>query len=185
MATNKMSRAVPFFLFILMAVACGKTKTGVDTILSLPIEMMQLDVSYDVTLTLWDPAGKTILWGPTELAFDPEANVWHTDLSDMDDAAYLASVDVMVGVGDQALILAQAGRAIELQKGAPSAAIAFRPLDFSTDFDADGDALPNLSEYADGLDPFLADSDSDGALDSIDAFPIDPSRSLPEEGGTP
>jgi hypothetical protein len=51
------------------------------------------------------------------------------------------------------------------------------PLDKNDDltFDGDGDGLTNADEQELGTDPTKADSDSDGAQDSVDPFPLDDS----------
>jgi len=45
--------------------------------------------------------------------------------------------------------------------------------------DVDGDGVPNWTERAKGTDPFRADTDGDGVSDLNDAFPLDPTRSMP------
>jgi hypothetical protein len=45
--------------------------------------------------------------------------------------------------------------------------------------DLDGDGLSNAAEAALGTDPFNPDTDGDGVIDSVDAFPLDPTRWLP------
>ena len=48
------------------------------------------------------------------------------------------------------------------------------PFPMEQDFDQDG--IPNEVEIAQGTDPYSADTDGDGVMDSLDAFPLDPSR---------
>ena len=50
--------------------------------------------------------------------------------------------------------------------------------------DYDGDTLSNTDEAAQGTDPFLADTDGDGVNDNLDDFPLDPSKSSGDAGGT-
>jgi alpha-tubulin suppressor-like RCC1 family protein len=45
--------------------------------------------------------------------------------------------------------------------------------------DSDGDGVMNWTEQVNGTDPFRADTDGDGVSDLNDAFPLDPTRSLP------
>lgn len=45
--------------------------------------------------------------------------------------------------------------------------------------DSDGDGVPNWLEQQNGTDPFNPDTDGDGVNDANDAFPLDPTRSLP------
>jgi alpha-tubulin suppressor-like RCC1 family protein len=45
--------------------------------------------------------------------------------------------------------------------------------------DIDGDGLSNAQEVALGTDPFNPDTDGDGVIDSLDAFPLDPTRWQP------
>jgi len=46
-----------------------------------------------------------------------------------------------------------------------------------TTLDADGDGLADAQEATLGTNPFLADTDGDGVSDSLDAFPLDATRS--------
>ena len=48
-----------------------------------------------------------------------------------------------------------------------------------TSLDMDGDGVANAAERAAGTDPFRADTDGDGVGDGADAFPLDPTRSVP------
>lgn len=49
----------------------------------------------------------------------------------------------------------------------------------AADPDSDDDGVPNWVEQINGTDPFRADSDGDSVNDANDAFPLDPTRSLP------
>jgi alpha-tubulin suppressor-like RCC1 family protein len=49
--------------------------------------------------------------------------------------------------------------------------------------DSDGDGLSNAAELLWGTSPLLKDTDGDGAMDSLDAFPTDPTRWLPPGDG--
>jgi hypothetical protein len=51
--------------------------------------------------------------------------------------------------------------------------------------DSDGDGLSNLQEVASGTDVDLPDSDFDGVLDGMDAYPLDPSRWSSSPPGNP
>ncbi|HVX40040.1 MAG TPA: thrombospondin type 3 repeat-containing protein, partial [Gemmatimonadaceae bacterium] len=46
--------------------------------------------------------------------------------------------------------------------------------------DTDGDGLTNAQEHAIGTSPTNPDTDGDGFTDKVDAFPLDPSRHLPD-----
>ncbi len=48
----------------------------------------------------------------------------------------------------------------------------------ATSNDPDGDGLPNAVEALIGTNPLAADTDGDGVNDSLDAYPLDPSRSV-------
>jgi alpha-tubulin suppressor-like RCC1 family protein len=47
------------------------------------------------------------------------------------------------------------------------------------DYDSDDDGVPNWIEQKNGTDPFNADTDGDSVSDANDAFPLDPTRSMP------
>jgi alpha-tubulin suppressor-like RCC1 family protein len=47
------------------------------------------------------------------------------------------------------------------------------------DPDSDDDGVPNWIEQQNGTDPFNADTDGDSVSDANDAFPLDPTRSMP------
>ena len=47
-----------------------------------------------------------------------------------------------------------------------------------TSLDSDGDGISNASELANGTNPLEADSDHDGVNDALDAYPLDPDRSV-------
>ena len=42
--------------------------------------------------------------------------------------------------------------------------------------DMDGDGIANALESGSGTNPMQADSDDEGVLDGIDAYPLDPTR---------
>ncbi len=52
----------------------------------------------------------------------------------------------------------------------------FNPTD--AQLDTDGDYLTNLDEYLLGTDPTKFDTDNDGVVDNVDAFPTDPAASI-------
>lgn len=58
-------------------------------------------------------------------------------------------------------------------------AIAYGLGGAATQNDPDGDGLPTLVELGLGTNPFLADTDGDLVNDSLDASPLDPTRSAP------
>jgi alpha-tubulin suppressor-like RCC1 family protein len=47
-----------------------------------------------------------------------------------------------------------------------------------SNLDMDGDGIQNSVERANGTDPFNSDTDGDGVPDNLDAFPLDPTRSV-------
>ena len=52
----------------------------------------------------------------------------------------------------------------------------------NTDLDDDNDGISDIVEQALGTNPLLADTDGDGVIDGLDAFPLDPSESLDADG---
>lgn len=49
--------------------------------------------------------------------------------------------------------------------------------------DTDGDGVSNSVEMANGTSPLTADSDGDGVADNLDAYPLDPERTIFTPGG--
>ncbi|MDD5198377.1 MAG: choice-of-anchor Q domain-containing protein [Terrimicrobiaceae bacterium] len=50
--------------------------------------------------------------------------------------------------------------------------------------DIDGDGISNATEIARGTSPYLTDTDGDGVSDALDAFPLDPTRSVAPSGSS-
>jgi hypothetical protein len=143
----------------------GPNETAVNASIAVPFELLTID-DYEVQLTLLDPPGATVLRGPVTLTRDEENALWVGLLEDVEEQEFLAVVDIVGPLEDGDVLLAHASRLIMVPKGAPFATLTFKPLDFDTDLDDDGDTLTNATEYAIGLDPRLVDSDGDGVSDA-------------------
>lgn len=157
------------FLLALAAwgvVACGgPNETVVNASIAVPFDLLTIE-SYEVELTLLDSSGTSTLRGPVPLTQDEQNLLWVGEVLDVDEQDFLAVVDILGPLADGSdVVLAHASRAITVPKGAPFVTITFKPSDFDTDLDDDGDTLTNATEYANGLNPKLVDSDGDGVSD--------------------
>ena len=56
---------------------------------------------------------------------------------------------------------------------------------YPLDLDVDGDGIVNATEIEQGSNPLEADTDADGVEDSLDVFPLDPTRSTQPASATP
>ncbi|NQV72804.1 Ig-like domain-containing protein [bacterium] len=80
-----------------------------------------------------------------------------------------------VGDNPEAVVFSAAAQvAIVVNSGSDDVSILSfgEPLN-TTPLDTDGDGLTNAEELLLGTNPFLADTDDDGSIDSVDAFPLD------------
>ena len=146
----------------------GSNQTSVNASIAVPFELLTID-SYQVELTLFDAAETATLRGPVALTHDADNELWVGDVEDVDDQEFLAAVDIIAPLADgSSVLLAHASRKITVPKGAPFATLTFKPLDFDTNLDDDGDTLTNAIEYANGLNPEVADSDGDGIPDAVE-----------------
>ncbi|HEX5038379.1 MAG TPA: hypothetical protein VFX30_14580 [bacterium] len=151
----------------LWGAGCGSpSRTSVNASIAVPFELLTID-SYQVELILFDAAETTTLRGPVALTHNADNELWTGDLEDVDDQEFVAVVDVVAPLADGTdVLLARASRKITVPKGAPFATLTFKPLDFDTNLDDDGDTLTNATEYANDLNPEAADSDGDGVSDA-------------------
>jgi hypothetical protein len=80
--------------------------------------------------------------------------VWAGELLDVGEEQFVALVEILGPVdAGESILLAQAMRDVTIPKGAPFATITFKPSDFDTNLDNDGDAQTNAYEYVHGTDP--------------------------------
>jgi len=181
-----------FLLVTLISCGSSDQQTTVNADLVLPSTLSQLS-TYDAQLTLFDPAGNTLLWGPTSLTHDSTTNNWQADLTGVPGADYSAKIFLVTTTpfssaslllnttGASPLIVAQATRSFSLPSGVASASLSFQPADFLTNLDSDGDGLTNLYELQHNLNPFSKDTDGDGVEDGADLFPLDTSEQIDED----
>ncbi|QQR79612.1 MAG: thrombospondin type 3 repeat-containing protein [Deltaproteobacteria bacterium] len=178
---------------VLSLSACGK-KTEVSSFtaeMSLPPALASLN-NYQTQLSLYDAAGSAIMVGPVALKHAQSG--WEADMSDVAGGDYLAEIQMIIpasptysptpaalSVLTEPLLIARARRVFSLPGGNSATHLAFRPIDFETNFDQDQDGLSNLSEYIGGFDPLSSDSDQDGISDGQDAFPLDVTETLDED----
>jgi len=170
--TKRLSRVTTMtFAMLFSAVlwngGCGSpTQTSVNASIAVPFELLTI-ADYQVELTLWDVAQTTALRGPVALTHDADSELWTGDVEDIDDQEFVAAVDIVAPLADgDHIFLAHASRKIIVPKGAPFATLTFKPLDFDTNLDDDGDTLTNATEYANSLNPEIVDSDGDGISDA-------------------
>jgi hypothetical protein len=134
----------------------GQNRTGINASIAVPFELLTIE-NYQVEITLIDPSTEATLQGPVALAKDADNETWEGELFDVGEEQFLAIVEIRGPVEDgDPVLLAQAIRDVTIPKGAPFATITFKPLDFDTDLDDDGDALTNTYEYVHGSDPYEA-----------------------------
>jgi hypothetical protein len=146
----------------------GPNHTSVNASIAVPFELLSID-TYKVELTLMDPTGGSTLQGPLILTQDTDNEQWVGEVTDVDDQAFEAVVEILAPLPDGSdVLLARASREITVPKGAPFATLTFKPLDFDTNIDDDGDTLTNAIEYANNLNPESADSDGDGIPDAVE-----------------
>ncbi len=156
---------------------------------------------YQASLTLYDSQGQVVT-GPMDLRKSGPRS-WSGEALEVLSGDYFAELQMSVGspptplallpasrlpsslvpaiVLRQPLVIAIARRSFSFPGGTASTTLAFQPADFRTDMDQDGDGRANLSEYANGLDPFSNDSDQDGVIDGEDFFPLDVHESIDED----
>ena len=176
--------------------ACGK-KTEVSSFtaeMSLPPSLNSL-TRYQTELSLYDASGSTLVSGPAALSRLSAG--WTAQMNDVPAGDYLAEIKMIIPASSQSsapsivvtalsvltepLTIARARRVFSLPGGNSSTHLAFRPIDFETNFDQDQDGLSNLNEYIGGFDPLSSDSDQDGIGDGQDAFPLDLHETLDED----
>ena len=146
-----MSRFSCLVLLLFSLAGCGgENETILNASLAVPLDLIRFS-PYEAALTLADPSGETILWGPTPLDWNEETELWEADLSDMDKADYLATVEIITTLFGAPLVLAEASDLLSLPKGTGYATLTFKPSDFDTSMDDDGDDISNLSESVGSL----------------------------------
>lgn len=141
-------------LILETSAGCGGPKrTAINASIAVPFELLTIE-NYQVEITLVDPATDATLQGPVGLARDESDELWSGELLDVGEEQFMAVVEIfgLVESGDPVL-LAQATRDVTVPKGAPFATITFKPSDFDTDLDNDGDGQTNAFEYVHGTDP--------------------------------
>jgi hypothetical protein len=134
----------------------GPNRTGINASIAVPFELLAIE-DYQVEITLVDPATDATLQGPVALAKDADNETWEGELIDVGEERFTAVVEIWGPVADgDPVLLAQAVRDVTIPKGAPFATITFKPLDFDTSLDDDGDSLTNAYEYVHGSDPYAS-----------------------------
>lgn len=119
-------------------------------------------------------------WGQSGMSVDKDGNLWG-----LDESGQLFTIDKQTG---ETTLRHMTGYGFE------SFAIQNQNVDFDNDGivntwerfyglnpvepsdalgDADRDGLSNIGEFQSGTNPLVADSDSDGFVDGVDAFPLD------------
>jgi hypothetical protein len=144
-----------FGLGLVLACCGGPNATEINASIAVPFELLTIE-NYQVEITLIDPLTDAALQGPVALAQDATNEVWTGELIDVGEEQFTAVVEILGPVETGApILLAQATRDVTVPKGAPFTTITFKPSDFDTDLDDDGDSLTNAYEYVHGLDPHV------------------------------
>jgi len=125
-------------------------------------------------------------YGPAAaVSYNVEQNLYSVRVDNLLDGTYIVELRlVQTGVEtaqDGTLILAAIDTDVDINGAETVLDISSLAWEDSL-FDQDIDGLSNLNELISGTDPFTEDSDGDGVLDSVDAFPINASESYDFDG---
>ncbi len=150
-----------------------------------PSEISELEsLNYDTETSLFEEVDGKRGWEilpPTLMAREDDSDIFSASVTGVPAGRYVASLDLTVpykpegadpSVEDQRLVLARAEVPVEIVFGQSQIVLNLLPADFDVSgLDEDGDGLSNLAEYRGPTNPFLADTDGDGAPDGLDIFP--------------
>jgi hypothetical protein len=162
-----------------------------------------LDDAYQYEMELFNSAdgvASSSAYGPVEaLSYNTENNQYYARIDNVLDGSYIVEFRlVRAGVDQSALVkydqaidtlsettdsLILAAMQAEISVNGAETTLDMSGHDWNTsNYDSDSDGLSNLAECISETDPFLNDTDGDGVLDGVDAFPFDPSISFDFDG---
>lgn len=139
---------------------------------------------YEYEVQLYDDAGGVIgdsAYGPAAaVSYNVDENKYSVRVDNLLDGTYILELR-LIQTSAPNLILASVQTEVTIEESETD--IDLGSLEWSTSsYDEDVDGLSNLQELSLGTNPTLQDSDGDGVLDSVDAFPINASASYDFDG---